>query len=81
MSFGPSGPKSGNQGGGDFRTITCSKSNIITNQKQITSFVIIPTTHLFPLAGQWGSRGVSIRVNLIMKYGLYDKVIKACYSA
>ena len=28
-------------------------------------FLISPTTHLFPLAGQSGSRGVSIQVTLI----------------
>ena len=47
-------------------------------QKQITSFLIIPTTHLFPLVGQSGSRGVSIQVTLILKCGIYDKVVKSC---
>ena len=27
-------------------------------------FLISPTTHLFPLVGQSGSRGVSIKINL-----------------
>ena len=36
------------------------------------SFLINPTTHLFPLAGQSGSRGVSIKIilkPLDMEYG------------
>ena len=35
-------------------------------------FLISPTTHLFPLAGQSGSRGVSIKITLKpldMEYG------------
>ena len=30
--------------------------------------------HLFPLLGQSGSRGVSIKVTLILQYGIYDKI-------
>ena len=32
-----------------------------------TSFLISPTTHLFPLAGQSGSRGVSSMINFELK--------------
>ena len=32
-------------------------------KKQTTDSLIIPTTHLFPLAGQSGSRGVSSMIN------------------
>ena len=30
--------------------------------------------HLFPLSGQSGSRGVSIKVTLILQYRIYDKI-------
>ena len=39
-------------------------------------FLISPTTHLFPLEGQSGSHGVSIKINLKpldMEYGNYYK--------
>ena len=32
-----------------------------------TSFLISPTMHLFPLVGQWGSRGVSSMINFELK--------------
>ena len=32
-----------------------------------TGFLISPTTHLFPLAGQSGSRGVSSMINFELK--------------
>ena len=47
---------------------------LMKNESNIhnASFLIRPTTHLFPLAGQLGSRGVSIKITLKpldMKYG------------
>ena len=41
-----------------------------------TGFLISPTTHLFPLLGQSGSRGVSSMITLNSKYGIMTKVIK-----
>ena len=35
--------------------------------------LISPTTHLFPLSGQSRSHGVTIKVTLILQYGVYDK--------
>ena len=39
-------------------------------QIQNSGFLINPTTHLFPLSGQSGSRGVSIRITL--KYQIWN---------
>ena len=51
-----------------------------TKKKQTIDFLISPTTHLFPLSSQSRSHRVSIKVTLILKYGIYDKVIKLYYS-
>ena len=40
---------------------------ILDNRKMpetITDYLISPTTHLFPLSGQFGSRGVSSMITL-----------------
>ena len=39
-----------------------------------SSFLISPTTNLFPLSGQSGSRGVSIKITL--KYKLWNMKLK-----
>ena len=60
-SFDPSGSQSGNQGGVNF-----IKAKEIVDEKKtkIHTFgsLISPTMHLFPLLGQSGSRGVSIKL-------------------
>ena len=53
----------------DFRTITYK-------QKQITIFLIIPTTHLFPLVGQSGSCVVNSMITFEKKYGIMKNYIK-----
>ena len=62
-SFDPSGYQSGNQGGVNF---IIANETIDEKESKIhhADFLISPTTHLFPLAGQSGSRGVSIKINL-----------------
>ena len=40
-----------------------------------TGFINSPTTHLFPLAGQLGSRGVSSMINF-EKNGIMQNIIK-----
>ena len=62
-SFDPSGSQSGNQGGVNFKV---ADKQMIEKNKQIHSysFLINPTTNIFPLSGQSGNRGVSIMVTL-----------------
>ena len=46
-------------------------------------FLISPTTHLFPLAGQSGSRGVSSMINFEIKVWNNEKlyqIIQSCMS-
>ena len=50
-----------------------NKTNIKT---QLTGYLVSPTTHLFPLSGQSGSRGVSSIININSKYGIMKNVIK-----
>ena len=48
-----------------------------------TGFLISPTTHLFPLAGQSGSRGVSSMITFELKIWNNEKFyqsIKPCMS-
>ena len=63
-SFDPSASQSGNQGVVSFivvnKTIDEKESKI-----HHAGFLISPTTHFLPLAGQSRSRGVSIQVTLI----------------
>ena len=71
-SFDPSGSQSGNQGGINFKF---SDKQMIEKIKQIhsSSFLINPTTNLFPLSGQSGNHGVSIMITLKlynMEYGI-----------
>ena len=65
-SLDPSGSQSGNQGGVNF--IVANKT-IDENESKIhhAGFLISPTTHLFPLAGPSGSRGVSTMINFEIK--------------
>ena len=67
-SFNPTGSQSGNQGGVNF--ILAEKQMIKNKQIHNSSFLISPTTNLFPLSGQSGSRGVSITINL--KYKIWN---------
>ena len=74
-SFDPSGSQSGNQGGANFKI---SDKQMIEKGKHIhsSSFLINPTTNLFPLSGQSGNRGVSIMITLkskIWNMGLINK--------
>ena len=64
-SFDPSGSQSGNQEG--VNIIIAEKK--LQKRKQIhnSGFLISPTTNLFPLSGQLGSRGVSSCINLQQK--------------
>ena len=68
-SFDPSGSQSGNQGGVNFKL---ADKQMIEKIKQIhsSSFLINPTTNLFPLSGQSGSSGVSIKITL--KYKVWN---------
>ena len=59
--FDPSGSQSGNQGGVNF-IIDKEKNDEKTTQIHNFGFLISPTTHLFPLSGQSGSHGVSIKI-------------------
>ena len=45
-----------------------------------TSFLISPTTQLFPLAGQSGSRGVSSMITF-EKNGIMQNIIEVCDPA
>ena len=48
-----------------------------------TGFLISPTTHLFPLVGQSGSRGVSSMINFEIKIYINAKlyqIIQSCMS-
>ena len=65
-SFDPSGYQSGNQGGVNFKFVD---KQMIEKRKQIhnSSFLINPTTNLFPLSGQSGNSGVSIMITLKYK--------------
>ena len=48
-----------------------------------TGFLISPTTHLFPLAGQLGSHGVSSMINFKIKVWNNEKlyqIIQSCMS-
>ena len=65
-SFDPSGSQSGNRGGVNFIFVD---KKIIEKSKQIhsLSFLINPTTNLFPLSDQSGNRGVSIMITLKCK--------------
>ena len=45
-----------------------------------TDFLISPTTHLFPLAGQSGSCGVSIKINLKPLDMEYDNDYNSKYT-
>ena len=60
-SFDPSGSQLGNQGGVNFikteETVDEKKTKIHN-----AGSLISPTTHLFPLLGQSGSHGVSIKL-------------------
>ena len=60
-SFDPNGSQSGNQGGVNFIK---AEETVDENKTKIHNVVslISPTTHLFPLSGQSGSRGVSIKL-------------------
>ena len=62
-SFDPSRSQSGNRGGVNFKV---ADKQMIEKSKQIhsSSFLINPTTNLFPLSGQSGNHGVSIMVTL-----------------
>ena len=60
-SFDPNGSQSGNQGGVNF----IKTKEIVDEQKtkiHNAGSLIRPTTHLFCLSGQSGSRGVSIKL-------------------
>ena len=81
ISLGPSGPQSGNQGGVNFIACMWKITMKIESEIHNTGFLISPTTHLFPLSGQSGSRGVSSMITLNSKYGIMKNVIKVCYSA
>ena len=65
-SFGPSGPQSMNQGGVYLLWLL---KQLVKMESEIhnTSFLISPTTHLFPLVGQSGSRGVSSMITFELK--------------
>ena len=45
-----------------------------------TDFLISPTTHLFPLVGQSGSHGVSIKINLKPQDIEYGNDYKSKYT-
>ena len=45
-----------------------------------TGFLISPTTHLFPLAGQSGSRGVSSMINFELKIYNNEKYYQTIQS-
>ena len=74
-SFDPSGSQSGNQGGVNF---IIAEKQMIGKRKQIhnSSFLISPTTNLFPLSGQSGSCGVSITITLKYKISNMELIMK-----
>ena len=57
-----------------------SEEGLILDKRKIlekfTNCLISPITHLFPLSGQLGSRGVSSVITLNSKYGILKNVIK-----
>ena len=65
-SFDPSGSQSGNRGGVNFKVADKQK---IEKIKRIhnSSFLINPTTNLFPLSSHSGNRGVSIMITFESK--------------
>ena len=73
--FDPSGSQSGNRGGVNFKV---SDEQMIEKIKQIhsSSFLINPTTNLFPLSGQSRNRGVSITINLKCKIWNMELIMK-----
>ena len=73
-SFDPSGSQSGNRVGVNF--IIAEKQIIKRKQIHNSSFLISPTMNLFPLSGQLGSRGVSIKINLKYKVWNMKLIIK-----
>ena len=75
-SFDPSGSKSRSQGGVNF---IIANETIDEKESKIhhAGFLISPTTHLFPLAGQSGSRGVSSMINFEIK--IWNN--KKCYQS
>ena len=73
-SFDPSGSQSGNRGGVNF--IIDEKQMIKIKQINNSSFLISHTTNLFPLLGQSGSRGVSIKITLKYKVWNMKLIIK-----
>ena len=64
--FDPSGSHSANRGGVNFKY---ADKQMIEKIKQLhkSSFLINPTTNLFPLSGHSGNRGVSIMINFESK--------------
>ena len=74
-SFDPSGSQSGNRGGDNFKA---ADKQIIEKIKQLhkSSFLINPTTNLFPLSGQSGNRGVSITITLKCKIWNMELIMK-----
>ena len=56
----------GNQGGANF-IIANKKIDEKESKIHHVGFLISPTTHLFPLAGQSGSRGVSSMITFEIK--------------
>ena len=75
-SFDPSGSQSGNRGGVNFKV---ADKQMMEKSKQIhsSSFLINPTTNLFPLSGQSGNRGVSITINLKCKIWSMELITKS----
>ena len=74
-SFDPSGYQLGNQGGFNF---IIANEKIDENESNIhhAIFLISPTTHLFPLASQLRSRGVSSMITFEIKIWIMKSVIK-----
>ena len=75
-SFDPSGSQSGNRGGVNF---IIDDKQMIEKSKQIhiSSFLINPTTNLFPLLGQSGNHGVNITITLKCKIWSIELITKS----
>ena len=74
-----------NQGIKETLILLCVTKQLMKKESKIhnTGFLISPTMHLFPLAGQSGSRGVSSMINFEIKIWNNEKLyqsIQYCMS-
>ena len=75
-SFDPSGSKSRNRGGVNFKA---DDKQMIEEIKQLykSGFLINPTMNLFPLSGQSRNRGLSITITLKCKIWSMELITKS----